>query len=181
MSARALGIQEWASSALWRLVVLSVLWWGLIEGDMSVAYYGLVVVPLAAAASMGLHRPRPDAVGSWPRRTLAAVSLLRWFIWRSILGGVDVARRAVSRPVDLDPGFVEYELALPTGLGRLAVIDLASLMPGTLSAELEGDVLRVHLLHTEMPGLELVAELEARVGRVTGWDPGQPEEETDSP
>jgi multicomponent Na+:H+ antiporter subunit E len=170
MSEPRAGIDMWVRSALWRILTLSILWWALIEGDASVAHYGVVLVPLAATVSMALHRPRGASPVS-PRRALALAALVRWFMWRSFLGGLDVARRAVSRPVDLEPGFVEYELALPSGLGRLAVIDLTSLMPGTLSAELDGDTLRVHLLHTDMPGRDLVAELEARVGRVIGWRP----------
>lgn len=158
----------WARSAPVRLAVFSILWWALIEGDTSAVSYGLVVVPVAAAASMALHRPHPTGALRSPRRVLSVVSLLGWFLWRSVLGGVNVAKRAVSRPVDLAPEVVEYELELPDGLARLAVIDLASLMPGSLSAELHGDVLRMHVLHREIPAWDTVAELEKRVRRVIG-------------
>lgn len=145
-----------------RLLAGAVLWWALSEGDGATAPYGLVAVPLAVAVSVALLPPRRPAV-PLHRRLPAVAGLAGWFLVRSVLGGVDVARRAVSRPVDLEPGLVEHRLSLPAGLARVLVADLTSLLPGTLSVELEGDLLVVHVLDEQQPVARQLVELERRV------------------
>jgi multicomponent Na+:H+ antiporter subunit E len=67
------------------------------------------------------------------------------FVRGSIIGGIDVARRAFARDMPLDPGWVEVEVALPEG-GRAALGGELSLMPGTLAAGCREGRLLVHLL-----------------------------------
>lgn len=99
---------------------------------------------------------------------VAFLRLFFWFLGRSVVGGVDVARRSLTRPVDLSPGYVEYRLRLPAGLARVAVVNLMTLSPGTLSAELTSDLLRLHGLDTSMNTLDHVAELKERIFRLIG-------------
>jgi multicomponent Na+:H+ antiporter subunit E len=159
-----------------RLLTLAVVWWAVSEGETYGWYYGAGIVVLATVVSLRLRPPATDGLS--PRdlvvRTGALLTLAAWFVVRSFAGGVDVARRALSRPLDLDPGLVRYDLAIPPGRARAVVLGLISLMPGTLSAELDGDVLQVHSLDVTEGGdvHEQVAELEDRVGRVSGWTRG---------
>jgi multicomponent Na+:H+ antiporter subunit E len=153
--------------ALERVLLMVVLWWVLTEGDPTTWTYAVALVPLATGTSLWLLPPRPR-LGPPHRRAWALAQLVAWFLGRSVAGGVDVARRALSRPVDLAPGLVEHRLSLPAGLPRVAVADLTSLMPGTLSVALEGDVLTVHVLDTDLPVTAQLEELEVRVARVLG-------------
>jgi multicomponent Na+:H+ antiporter subunit E len=158
-------------TALTRALTLTVVWWAVSEGETYGWYYGAVVVVLATVLS--LHLRPPITGGTAPRRLLertgALLTLAGWFVARSFVGGVDVARRALSRPLDLEPGLVRHELAIPPGQARTVVVGLISLLPGTLSAELDGDVLHVHALDVTTDVNAQVAELEVRVGRVSGW------------
>jgi multicomponent Na+:H+ antiporter subunit E len=154
-----------------RLATLGVVWWAVSEGETYGWYYGAIVVALATALSLHLRPPRAEGLSprSFGRRVGALLSLTGWFVARSFVGGVDVARRAVSPGLDLQPGLVRHDLAIPPGHARSVVVGLISLMPGTLSAELDGDVLHVHALDVTTDVNEQVSELEDRVGRVTGW------------
>ena len=66
----------------------------------------------------------------------------------NILGGLDVARRAVSPRMRLAPGWIEVPVHLSDG-GRVALGGELSLMPGTLAAGARRGRLLVHLLDTE--------------------------------
>jgi multicomponent Na+:H+ antiporter subunit E len=158
-------------TGLRRALTLAVVWWAVSEGETYGWYYGAGVVVLATALSLRL---RPPKTGGLPPRELvgragALVMLTGWFVARSFVGGVDVALRALSRPLDLEPGLVRLELEIPPGQARTVVVGLISLMPGSLSAELDGDVLQVHALDVTTDVAGQVAELEDRVGRVSGW------------
>jgi multicomponent Na+:H+ antiporter subunit E len=158
-------------TGLRRALTLAVVWWAVSEGETYGWYYGATVVLLATALSLRL---RPPKAGGLPPRQLVArtgalLTLGGWFVARSFAGGVDVARRALSGSLDLEPGLVRHELGIPPGQARTVVVGMISLMPGTLSAELDGDVLQVHALDVRTDVRGQVAELEDRVGRVSGW------------
>jgi multicomponent Na+:H+ antiporter subunit E len=55
----------------------------------------------------------------------------------------------------LHPGFVRYQLTLEPGPSRVFLVNCLSLLPGTLSAELNGDELILHALDT---GADVLAE-----------------------
>jgi multicomponent Na+:H+ antiporter subunit E len=152
-----------------RAVVLAFCWWALTEGE-GLWSYGSVLVVAATAVSLLLRPPPVDrreraGVGG---RFVGSLLLLPWFVGRSLVGSLDVARRAMARPLDLDTGLVDVVLRLPPGDARLVVVDAVSLMPGTLSADLDGDLLRVHTLDvgTDVPAQ--VAALESRIARAAG-------------
>lgn len=152
-----------------RAAVLSFCWWALTEGD-GLWSYGAVVVGVATVSSLLLAPPK---VGERPRagvgsRAVGWLTLLPWFVARSLAGSIDVTRRALARPVDLDPGLVDVALRLPPGDARLVVVDAVSLMPGTLSAKLDGDMLTVHTLDVAADVPAQIAALEARVARAAG-------------
>lgn len=156
-----------------RAALLAVLWWALADGSLYNWQVGAVVVVLTTAATWRLLPPRA-ARGGLVRRAWAVVTLAGWFLARSVVGGADVARRALTRPPDTDPDYVEHRFRLPDGPARVAVTYLNNLMPGSLSVQVDGDVLLVHTIAHELPTLEQVAELEERVARVAGHtlDPG---------
>lgn len=149
-------------AALGRGAVLAVLWWALTEGDSSTWTYGAVIVPLVTLSTFVLLPLRTAPLRVLPR-ALPALRLGGWFLWRSVLGGVDVAVRSLRRPVDTDPVVVEHRLVLPTVGTRVLCANLSSLMPGALSVDLRDDVLVVHVLHREMPATAQLDELQRRI------------------
>jgi len=91
-----------------------------------------------------------------------------FFLWHSLKGGVDVARLAFHPRMPIAPELIEYPLRLPPGLSQAALINIISLLPGTLSAEIEGQVLKVHVLDSRGDLLAGLIALEQRVGRIWG-------------
>ena len=84
----------------------------------------------AAAATWTSLRLLPPGGGRL--RYAALVRLMLRFIQQSIIGGLDVARRALSVRLPLRPGFVVYPARLPPGLACNVFGALTSALPGTL-------------------------------------------------
>ncbi|MFU8831182.1 MAG: Na+/H+ antiporter subunit E [Wenzhouxiangella sp.] len=74
-----------------------------------------------------------------------------FFLIESFRGGFDVARRALHPTLQIDPCFTRHPVNLPAGQPRTLLVSILSLLPGTLSADLEDDgaTLVVHALFPE--------------------------------
>jgi multicomponent Na+:H+ antiporter subunit E len=100
----------------------------------------------------------------WARiSVISALALIPLFAWESFRGGIDVAGRVLRPRLDLAPGLVDYRLGLTSNAARVFFINLVSLLPGTLTADLDGDRMRVHALNLGADPLPGVRRLEQRV------------------
>jgi multicomponent Na+:H+ antiporter subunit E len=116
---------------------------------------GLVATAAATWASLALMPPTGARV-----RPSALVALKWHFVRGSVVAGFDVARRALGRDVDLNPGFVAAPLHLPPGNARNAFCALASLAPGSLPVGTDGDTLILHCLDVAQPVAQNLAAQE---------------------
>jgi multicomponent Na+:H+ antiporter subunit E len=120
-----------------RSLLLFGFWLLLLEPDaFSLAAIGLdwavgaVTAGGAALLSLRLLPPGSGAPRPWP--------LLRFvlrFLKQSLLGGLDVARRALDPRLPLALGFVHQHTVLPPGTGRALFGALTSQTPGTLAVD----------------------------------------------
>lgn len=120
-----------------------MLWLLLSGGDGA----GFAVVAAIVAGSLAAALA-PAAMPSI--RVLPALQFFGFFLRQSLLGGVDVARRAMRRRLPLEPAWIDYRTRLETGPARNLFMLSMSLMPGTLAARDDGYTIRVHLLDPEM-------------------------------
>ncbi|MFZ5477373.1 MAG: Na+/H+ antiporter subunit E [Myxococcota bacterium] len=147
-----------------RTLILAGGWWIITEADPSALVFGVAVVVFTLVASR--------AVPSAPAPSWSATGLLgygRVFLVGSVLGGIDVARRALAPRLPIAPTILRYPLRLATGPARRLFMGTLSLMPGTLSVRLDGDSLDVHVLFDEgEAGSRRLRDLEAHVARAVG-------------
>jgi multicomponent Na+:H+ antiporter subunit E len=94
--------------------------------------------------------------------------LLPLFLRESFRGGLDVTRRVIGRRLDVEPGVFDYRLRLAAPSGRVLFAGLVSLLPGTLSADLEGDRVRIHTLDLRLDAASDLDRLEKRVASCFG-------------
>jgi multicomponent Na+:H+ antiporter subunit E len=132
--------------AIERFLMLSAAWLALSGGDRSGWLVGALAASAATALSLHLLPPREHGLRLWP-----LLRMTPGFLWRSVLGGVDVAWRAVHPRLPLRPGWHEMPTTLPAGGHRVALGAEFSLLPGTLVAGTRGDRLLVHCLDTDQP------------------------------
>jgi len=153
---------HWPSIAS-RGMIFSLIWWILTDGAVSSWWIGVPAVLLAVTVSTALIPPVP----------LIWHHLLRFvpfFLMHSLLGGVDVARRAFHPRLPIAPDLITYPLRLPAGLPQALMTNIVSLLPGTLSAVLDRNVLQVHVLdrHKDVQSeLQAVEQMIARMFYVT--------------
>jgi multicomponent Na+:H+ antiporter subunit E len=155
-----------AAALAWRLVAFALLWWLLTSGQQAAALFGAPFVVIAAILStLSRFRARPNRGLLHPVAPLALLRLVGFFLWHSLLGGIDVAVRAFRRPLPLTPDLVDYALRLPPGPATVLMSGLVSLMPGTLAVICEGH-LRVHVLDRHGQWHRDLERLERRIGAV---------------
>jgi len=129
---------------------------------------GAVAALVSAWASLRLLPPGPSRV-----RPSGLARLVLRFLCRSVVGGVDVARRAFDPQLPLQTGFVVYPVSLPRGPARNMFTTLMSLLPGTLPADAtEKGGLLVHCLDVEQPVTAELAKEEAVFTAVIGKSRG---------
>lgn len=142
-----------------RLLALCLCWWAITEGDLAALPIGLPAIAIALLLCSRMP---------WSP-TLRLTGFLRFlpiFLWRSLAGGIDVATRALTPRMRLAPSLVEYRTSLAAGLPRVVFANVISLLPGTLSAELNDDVLCLHLLFDAAVDETELGRLEVAVARL---------------
>jgi len=129
---------------------------------------GLAVGLMAAiAATWTSLRLLPPVPGHMHFLSLALLGIR--FFWKSLLAGVDVARRAFDPRLPLQPGFVTYACRLSRSPAQSVFCAMTSLMPGSVPTGLdEQGRLLMHCLDTRQPLVEQMAAEEARLIQALG-------------
>lgn len=139
--------------------LFAIIWWMLTDGDAQSWWIGAPAVLLTAGISTVALGPSRMC---WPQ--------LFWFIpfffKRSLVGAIDVSRRAIQPSLPLTPALVEHPLQIPKGDARTLLVNIISLLPGTLSADVRGDCLVVHVLDGKTDFRAELAEVEQAVARL---------------
>lgn len=154
-----------------RAVALYVVWWALIEGDPSGLLFGAAVVVPVSVVSCRLY-----PTSGYRLHLSATLAFAGYFITRSVMAGVDVARRLLAPTVKVNPGYLTVSTCLPQGSPRWLLANTLSLMPGTLSVQFQGDSLELHCLDLDLPIAEEVRATEHKVAGVFGLNTARAEE-----
>jgi multicomponent Na+:H+ antiporter subunit E len=143
-------------------------WLLLIGTDPPDLAAGLFAAAAATWASLRLLPSRGR------RLRYAALVRLAWrFMQQSIIGGLDVARRALDPRLPLRPGFVAYPVRLPPGPARHTFSALTSALPGTLPAGVDDQgVPLYHCLDIDQPVAAQLAIDEELLTRALGGTHG---------
>jgi multicomponent Na+:H+ antiporter subunit E len=145
-------------TAFARFGMFAALWLVLIGGPtVGDLVFGTLVAALAAWASLRLLPPAAGRV-----HFLALAASLPRFVWRSVVAGIDVARRAFDPRLPLATGFVRIHTGFPRGPARCAFATITSLMPGTVPACDDAEGIEYHCLDISQPVADELADEERR-------------------
>lgn len=148
-----------------RLLGLAAAWILVSEGRLEYWYYGLITVAAGVATSvvvMPLRAVRPPG----PRQLFGALTLAGWMAWNSVLGAVDVARRALGPSRLVEPGELEEPLRLRRDHGGLLAAALANLLPGSLVHRIDATSVRIHSLSPDVDAGALWGKLQVKLAGV---------------
>lgn len=150
-------------AVLFRSLLFALVWWAVTHGAVDSWSMGLPVVALTTLVSVLLLPPSIWSV-------IGLLRFIPFFLWQSIRGGIDVAGRALHPNLPISPGLHEYSLRLPVGLPQIFMANTVSLLPGTLCAELDDSILRVHVLDETGDFVDELKMLENRLAAVFEYD-----------
>jgi multicomponent Na+:H+ antiporter subunit E len=151
---------------LWRWLLALMLWTVLSEGSTTELPFAMGFSLLAALTSLPLLPPAPHHPGI---RTLSGLArFIPFFLLQSLLGGFDVARRALHPHMPLAPRLFSYRLRLPPGWPRVLFGATVSLLPGSLATRMNGDRVEIHLLDGRTNPHRALRRVEEKVAAVFG-------------
>ena len=84
----------------------------------------------------------------WATRAWIGARLLGRFGAEMVMSNLSQTRLILSRTLSIDPHWIDFRTRLQTPSARVFLGALVSMTPGTLTCDLEGDVLRIHVLGT---------------------------------
>jgi len=157
------GQKDWFRRAVPRAIIFALLWGTLTDGNLSAWTVGIPVIAAATLLSMKLL---PHYRWRW--RFLALLRFIPFFLRRSLSGSVDVAWRALSPRLPLNPRFLEYDLRLPHGPAPVFFVNVVSLLPGTVGVEIQKERLIVHALDGDAAILDELRAIEEAIAALFG-------------
>ncbi len=153
------------------LAFFTLVWICLSQGTMHSWILGIVVVPAATWLSVDVLCR--DLISHTPSIRLTGFArFLPFFLWQSLRGGWDSAQFALLPGKNLRLGFLKYSTCLPAGRPRLYFLHVVSLLPGTVSAAIEGDEILIHALDASADHVADLRECEAIVAALFGLERG---------
>jgi len=142
-----------------QVVLFTLIWWTITDGAVASWWIGAPAVLVAVLLSAALIQPV----------YLNGYELFKFvpfFLMRSLLGGTDVAWRAAHPSLPIAPDIIDYPLRLPPGLPQVFMANVVSLLPGTLCAVLDKNILQVHVLDRRQDYLTELKTVEQIVVRM---------------
>lgn len=138
------------------LLMIGILWL-LLAGSFDIQE--LVVGALATVVIGFVAYARSGILGGvrWSFSLPGAILIYLWTFWIALLrSNFDVARRVLSPSLPLRPGMVQVQTRLTSALGKLLLANSITLTPGTLTVDVEDDLLTIHWIDCP-PGIDLEA------------------------
>ncbi|MCB1850067.1 MAG: Na+/H+ antiporter subunit E [Gammaproteobacteria bacterium] len=142
-------------------LALAALWWLLTGGESNSWAVGAPAVAAAVWAARSLRQDSHSAIS-----VAGLLRFLPFFVWESLRGGIDIARRTLAPQLRVRPGFISYRTLLSQRSARIFFANCMCLLPGTLAADLQGDRIDVHLLDSEVDFYADLARLEHAVAAI---------------
>ena len=153
------------SKAKWT-VLLFAIWLILTAGDLGSWLIGLPFIALAiflqpiSETRLFKNSPFLNMIG--------LVQFTYFFIVESLRGGFDVSWRVLAPEPRVDPVFYDYSMQLQLPSSQQFFMGSISLLPGTLSADLYNNQVRIHSLDQHTNTTQGIKRLEHLVGKIFG-------------
>lgn len=140
--------------------------------------FGVTSAVLVTAAT---HRALASVLGpvvgglvGAPARAVRFVGYVAWLLTRIPPSAWDVARHSLRRTPTCDPRVVVLRTRLASPVARALLANSISVVPGTITLDVEGDRFTVHAFTPSAADDLVTAELQNRIGRVFGQPPEPP-------
>jgi multicomponent Na+:H+ antiporter subunit E len=131
-------------------------------GIASSALVTWVTAPLVA----GVVGQVPHPLSQLPVQFLRFGQYVVWVLWRIVVSAGQVAWIVVNPRVPPEPSMLRFTTSLRSPLARVVYANTISLVPGTLTVQLDGDELLVHALVPDAAADLLDGRMERRIAGI---------------
>jgi multicomponent Na+:H+ antiporter subunit E len=137
------------------LLLMTAIVWLLLTGSLNPQELvtGILVILVVAVVAY----PRSGILGGvrWSVGLPGAILMyLGVFSMALLKSNFDVARRVLTPSLPIRPGVVQVRTGLTSALGRMLLANSITLTPGTLTIDVEDDMLTIHWIDCP-PGIDL--------------------------
>lgn len=140
-------------------LALAVFWFAM-SGETSPFFLGLsVIAVLATLWICGRLRIVDRDASPYHRAPLLLVYFL-WLVGEIVKANLAVISRVLGVRKSIDPAMVEIMSGTRTSLGTALFANSITLTPGTVTVDVDGQVLKVHALVRENAGVESFAPMD---------------------
>lgn len=80
------------------------------------------------------------------------------FLRELVKSNVDVAFRVLSPSLPINPGIVKTKTVLKSKMARMILTNSITLTPGTLTVDIEGEILYIHWIDVKSDDIEVATE-----------------------
>ena len=133
-------------------------------------YFTLMPITLGVLSCLGVVAlvRRMRFVDNEEILPLRAALYAPWLLWEIFKANVDVARRILDPKLPISPRLIKVKATQKRELGRVIYANSITLTPGTVSVEMEDDVITVHALTREAAEGVQTGAMDAKVTRLEG-------------
>lgn len=154
-----------------RALVLSLVLYGvwlLWSGHTETLLLTMGAVATVAVVAIAVRMRLVDAEGTPLGLPLRAARFLPWMFWEIAKANVDVAWRILHPRLPIRPALMRVKTGQRTDLGRVIYANCITLTPGTVSVDIEDDVIVVHALSRSAADGLRTGEMDRRVSEYEG-------------
>ena len=129
--------------------------WVLLFGSLSLEIFGVGAF-LALVIGTFLGGLYPDHMHRLLniRRWFYLLIYLPYFLYYCIIANIDVAVRVIHPDMPIKPGIVKVRTTLTSDLAKTFLANSITLTPGTLTVDIDGQVLYVHWINIDTDSAE---------------------------
>jgi len=136
------------------LFFLALLWW-ILSGYTKILLISLGVVSVLFTAAIAF---RMNVVDEESHPLHLSLKLVRYWIYllgQIIVSNLQMIRIILSPRPDIDPSIVRVRMRQQTELGKVVLGNSVTLTPGTVTLEIDGDIIEAHAINkTAAEGVE---------------------------
>ncbi len=153
------------------LVVMLIGVWLLWSGRYSIEHtyvFVLGIVSCLAVAGIVRRMGIVDSEGHPIHLAVRAILYVPWLLLAIVRSNIDVALRVLNPRLPVTPTMIRTRASQKTALGRVIYANSITLTPGTVSVDVEDDLVLVHALSQESAEELADGEMDRRVRAVEG-------------
>jgi multicomponent Na+:H+ antiporter subunit E len=150
-------------SYCFRTLFFAIIWLTLVEGNLNSWVVGALAILACSLISIKLIPPLSLKLS-------ALMPFFGFFLWRSLLGGIDVAKRVLRKTLLIDPEIIYFQIEFNNEYASALFINTVNLLPGTLVIDSNNNLLEIHVLDKNMNNVAELKDIELRILRLFQLD-----------